>query len=69
MQHAFGHLRTFCGIFTKRCVFIVLMTNASDPPNSACLSEKYCCFGFKKDFQFGQSILNFMNSCVKSFCF
>ena len=57
------------GIFMKRCVFIILMTTASDPPNSVFLSEKYCCFGDKKDFQFGQSILNLMNSCVKSFCF
>ena len=48
VQHAFGHLRTFCGIFTKRCVFIVLMTIASDPPNSAFSSEKYYCFGNKK---------------------
>ena len=67
--HAFVHLRTFFVFFLKRCVFIVLMTIASDPPNSAFLSETYCFFGDKKDFQFGQRILNFMNSCVKSFCF
>ena len=67
--HAFVHLRTFFGIFIKQCVFIVLMTIASNPPNSAFLSETYCCFGDKKDFQFGQSILNFHEQLRKIFLF
>ena len=45
------------------------MTIASNPPNSAFLSETYCCFGDKKDFQFGQSILNFHEQLRKIFLF